>query len=229
MPSLSQSLDLARALCLARTSAALNRVDPQDVAGTWPMASAAVLASLTASQDTAATLVADDMAAQLARVVGFDPGMDWTPVAKTAVRPPADLAADLAVTPKATAARRAAGMTPEDALAPSLAHVRGLAGSLAHETARQATAAVTSSSPAWEGWRWVPEAGACPWCRMQASRGAVFTEATAVHSHTSCKCEPKAVVDRAEARRLADEGRDTWALMAATGDRPARRAPVGAR
>lgn len=215
-------LERIRSLALRRTFVVLSTVDPARLREAWPAASTALVAVVAGTQDAARDEVTRHLEQSMAQATGVQ--LDWglTGLVTGAVSIPR-LAARMAVTPRLVAERVAAGATPAEALATSATWVTQVAGSVAHETARQGTAVAAQALPVFSGWRWDPEAGACPWCRMQASRGAVFTADTVRHSHSHCRCDAVEVVDRAEAARIRQDGRDEWARMQAAGDVPGGR------
>lgn len=219
MPVSQPRLEQARAAAIRRVEAALEAVDPVDLAGTWPGASRAVLQALTQAQFAAQESVAVALQDALRRGVGLDLGWDVL----SHVRPAYDMAAvaeALGKVPVQAARAVAAGADPAEALAQALRLPRQLAGSVAHETARQCAADLSTAVPGFSGWAWVPESGACAFCRMQASRGAVFKSPESKRSHAHCKCKVREVVDQDEAARLHRDGRQAWADMAARGDVP---------
>ena len=219
---LSRSLDRLRASALHRTLRILGTVDPAAIWLTWPTASTALVAVIGGTQDDAAAAVTEHLEHRVDRAVGARLGWGLAGLVVGSV-PLSRLAARMSATPTLVAARVAAGATPVEAFTATATWVTRIAGSVAHETARQGTAVAAQALPVFSGWRWDPEAGACPWCRMQASRGAVFTADTVLHSHSHCRCDAVEVVDRAEAARIRQDGRDEWARMQAAGDVPAGR------
>lgn len=92
------------------------------------------------------------------------------------------------------------------------------------ETARALRDTMTQNAeqdPAAVGWRRIARAGACPFCRMLADKGAIFKESTArFAAHTNCHCAavpvfkggdrgPEASVEQyvASRKRRTDAGR----------------------
>ena len=101
----------------------------------------------------------------------------------------------LAVTPRAHAARLAAGMSQSEAAVSTSGYVSGVAESEPFRVARESTAETTIKDARFDGWARVAEPGACDFCRMLATRGAVYTsEESASRTfgglkyHTRCKC-----------------------------------------
>lgn len=83
------------------------------------------------------------------------------------------------------------------------------AGSEAHRLARSVVRDICTYDDRFLGWRRVAEPGACAFCRMLASRGAVYTavsvEATEAGKkyHYHCRCHAEAVPDEAKRRARA--------------------------
>lgn len=111
----------------------------------------------------------------------------------------------LAITPRAYESRLAQ-MSPTESLMATVTHITARADTEPHRVAREATA-VTASE---HGMRWarIPEPGACAFCRMLASRGAVYTKETVLRTddglkyHPHCRCRAKAM--------KAGEGKSEW-------------------
>jgi hypothetical protein len=93
----------------------------------------------------------------------------------------------------------------------ALTKVQGVTEKLVLDQSRKTLLGAVKKDPKAKGWARVPEPGACPFCLMLATRGAVYrTKATAdFRSHDHCKChveplfsshyEPTATVRAAEA------------------------------
>lgn len=226
MAALSVTLDRLRSQAIRRSLAVLTTVDPAAIWVTWPAAGAALTEVVAETQNSAVDAVTRHLEQQVATAVGAEMGWDLTGLVTETVSIPR-LAARMAATPQLVTARIAAGATPVESFARTVTWATQIAGSVAHETARQGTAAATAALPAFSGWRWDPEAGACPWCRMQATRGAVFKADTVLHSHAHCRCDAVEVTDRAEAGRIARDGRAEWARIQRTGDVPGAQRRTG--
>lgn len=211
-------LDRARAWALARTLAALKGVDPNRLMETWWPASRVISDTIAEAQERAVREVTATLLQRMSDDIGISLGWDLDGLIQPSASP-ASVARRLNAVPGIVARQQAAGA--EDVLAGARTYLTQLAGSVVHETARKGMAVATSALPTFSGWRWVPEGGACPWCRMQASRGAVFREDTVKHSHAHCRCDAVEVTDRAEARRIREDGREQWRAMLAAGDVPA--------
>lgn len=107
----------------------------------------------------------------------------------------ADLDDWLKVTPRGYYARLSGGMTQTEAAVSTTGYVSGVAESEPFRVARESTAETTIKDPRFDGWARVAEPGACDFCRMLATRGAVYTsEESASRTfgglkyHTRCKC-----------------------------------------
>jgi hypothetical protein len=106
----------------------------------------------------------------------------------------------LNVTPRAFLSRVNGGMSDVQAL---VATANRLAGSVAtepHRVDRGATIDTASKDSRFKGWARIAEAGACDFCRMLASRGAVYqsqataaTQASGQRYHVHCRCQAKAL------------------------------------
>lgn len=218
---LSVTLDRLRSRAVRQSLAVLSTVDPAAIWLTWPSAAAALVRVVADTQTAAADAVTAHLEQRIAAAVRTRMGWDLTGLVTGPVPIPR-LATRMANTPTLVTARVAAGATPAEAFAPTVTWATQVAGSVAHETARQGVAVAATAVPVFSGWRWDPEPGACPWCRMQATRGAVFTADTVRRSHAHCRCDAVEVTDRAEARRIAADGRAEWARMQQSGGVPAK-------
>lgn len=122
-------------------------------------------------------------------------------------------------TPDVVAARVAAGMKPDEALAMSQRQLLSVAQTEPYRLMRQATARIASTDGNFAGWRRIAEPNACPFCRMLATRGAAYlsqasAQATDRHLsyHNRCKCTAQPVV-AADVRAVNAEGAADWATM----------------
>ena len=125
----------------------------------------------------------------------------------------------------------AQGMTLYDATGLAGRWVGGhVAASEPHRVAR-ALIATAGSVPVvgevWDGWRRVPEPGACKFCRMLATRGAVYKSRRSAQRtsagelyHPRCKCEAVAVLDPDAAYALEAAGQSEWERMLKAGQAP---------
>jgi hypothetical protein len=113
----------------------------------------------------------------------------------------------IAATRDAVGARMTAGATFPDALAASATVVKAVGASEPHRIGRDGTLAAALDDPRFTRYRRVPEARACRFCLMLASRGAVYlTETTAgagrkFHANCRCRIEAVAVVPDSGPRR----------------------------
>lgn len=129
-------------------------------------------------------------AAPFVGTVGTTPLADW-----------------LDITPRAFTAKVAGGMTPVEAAVAQANYLAASTSAEAHVVGRDAVATTATSSPRFTSFARVPEPGACDFCRMLASRGAVYSEATATRRkngmpyHTrrpdgsggNCRCTARAM------------------------------------
>lgn len=74
----------------------------------------------------------------------------------------------------------------------ALNHAAGAVQRLVQQPGRETIALNVSRDPARPGWARVPRGKGCPWCRMLAGRGAVYSSAKAAGEmnsyHDHCKC-----------------------------------------
>lgn len=122
-------------------------------------------------------------------------------------------------TPDVIAARVAAGLEPAEALAMSQRQLMSLAQTEPYRLMRQVTARVSSTNGNFAGWRRVPEPGACPFCRMLATRGAAYLSQSSAQAtdkrlayHNRCKCTAVPVV-ASKVRAVNTAGAAEWATM----------------
>lgn len=122
-------------------------------------------------------------------------------------------------TPDVVAARVAAGVDPAEALAMSQRQLLSLAQTEPYRLMRNVTARVASTDGNFAGWRRLPEPGACPFCRMLATRGAAYlSQASAqvtdkrLAYHNRCKCTAVPVV-ASEVRAVNAAGAAEWQTM----------------
>ena len=90
---------------------------------------------------------------------------------------------------------RLSRMSPAEAATQTAGYVSGVAESEPFRVARESTAETTIRDPRFDGWARIAEPKACDFCRMLATRGAVYTsEESASRTfgglkyHTRCKC-----------------------------------------
>lgn len=125
--------------------------------------------------------------------------------------------------PRRVREHEAAGMDLADAIGQEKRALQGLAIGDPYRTWRKITEDVTTANvnPMWRGWVRVPEPGACAFCRMLATRGAVYTENSGnFRSHNRCRCTARAALDEGAAAYINAEGASAWQEMLATGDVP---------
>lgn len=114
----------------------------------------------------------------------------------------------LSATPNVFSSRVAAGIEPATALVQGVSFLRGVAESQPWAVSRGSVIDTAVSDYRFQGWARVAEAGACAFCRMLASRGAVYaSESTAARTragtlyHTvrpngsggNCRCTVRAM------------------------------------
>lgn len=162
----------------------------EDIPGTWPAFATAARLILERDRNAAATLGQAYLAAH--RTASGVPG---DPV----IIPPMPLpeeqvTASLTATGLAQLLRSsAAGQTSEQALANGYVTVSGAVSRLALNGARDTVRYSTLADSATVGWQRATAGDACPFCRMLAGRGAVYSAETAdfsAHDHCSCSASP---------------------------------------
>lgn len=174
----------------------------------WSELSPVVRDAILAAQDGALGAVAGYLGGLVGESVAVDPAPWVGRVGRVS------LADWLAVTPRAHAARMARGMTPTEAAVATADYVARAAGAEPFRITREAVAVTASRDYRFTGWARVAEPGACAFCRMLATRGAVYTEQAVTRTfaglkyHTrrpngsggDCKCIAKAVPMTVEGR-----------------------------
>ncbi len=110
------------------------------------------------------------------------------------------LGAFLDITPRGFIGRIAGGMSPMESLVSTADFLASSASTEVHAVAREATLDTASVDGRFEGWARVAEPGACDFCRMLASRGAVYeSKDTAskrrdgLRYHKHCHCAVRAL------------------------------------
>ena len=82
-------------------------------------------------------------------------------------------------TPQGIVARISGGMPPEDALSEAADYLSKIADAEPHIMGRDAVATAANNDDRFAGYARVARPDACDWCKMLASRGAVYTAKTA--------------------------------------------------
>jgi len=132
--------------------------------------------------------------------------------------------------PRRVGQLEAKGLSTGEAIGQERRALQGLAIGDPFRTWRKLTEDATTLgiSPQWQGWVRIPEPGACAFCRMLASRGAVYKKNTGnFRSHNRCRCSARPAMDPAAAAAISADGEAAWAEMQATGDVP--KIPSGIR
>lgn len=166
-------------------------VDYADLDGTFPTFSLGARAVIERDRATASALAnlylrAHRQAAGVEAPVKVIPPMPLSP---------ARIETNLVVT-GAVSVKRAtlAGMTPESAMANALVQVTGASTRNVLNAARESVRFTSLADPSTVGWSRVTGGDACPFCRMVAGRGAVYSPETATfasHDHCSCSAQPE--------------------------------------
>lgn len=117
----------------------------------------------------------------------------------------------VARTPDIVAVRVANGMKTDVAIGMAQRALTSLAATEPYRVARAAVAQTATTDTNFVGWRRVPEAGACSFCLMLATRGAAYTSkataeqtSKALRYHRNCRCRSEPVTsERAAAANAA--------------------------
>lgn len=170
-----------------------------EFASRWPELAAEVAGVFLAAQ-VESLAVAEDCLSGLA---GSPVAPDPTPyVGRVGNRSLSDY---LDITPSAWQARVAQGATPQQATVAQVQHLAGGVTTEVHAVARDATIDIAATDPRFTGWARVAEPGACDFCRMLATRGAVYGSAETAAGkryHRLCRCVARA--------RPAGAGATSW-------------------
>jgi hypothetical protein len=101
------------------------------------------------------------------------------------------------------------GQSPEQVMKTALVRTSGAISRFTLDGGRQTTIASVAADREARGWARVTDSTPCAFCRLLASRGAVYSEDTAdFQGHDHCGCSATAVYDGDElpdSRRYADE------------------------
>lgn len=191
------------------TLAAFQGVAPHDIIAVWPELSPKVRTAILDAQGASLAAVGDYLGDL---VDGFVP-VDAAPwLGKIGEKPLDDW---LDVTPRAHAARLAGGMTDSEAAVATAGYLSGTAGSEPFRIGREAVAVTSATDHRFTGWARIAEPGACAFCRMLATRGAVYTEQTVLRTfgglkyHSNCRCSAKAMPKGAGATEWDGTGAPT--------------------
>lgn len=213
-------------LLLTATDLAFD-VAPQLLLSTWPERSAGLTAAHTVSTRRVVSRGGSLLSLIVKELTGFAP-------------PPEDMVDDpeayarrlagmkdfpqFALTmPRRVRERQSTGWSLLDAVGIEQRTFRSIAIGDPFRTWRKLTEDATTAptNPFWKGWARIPEPGACAFCRMLASRGAVYKRNTGnFHSHNRCRCTARAVADEGAREAIRAGGADAWAEMQASGDVP---------
>lgn len=171
-------------------------VDPGDAVG-WARLTELGTAATVAGQDAAKQAAADYALATL-EAAGAVTDPVAVPVQSGVLASGRDVRGMFGATEGVVAARTAAGMPFGDALAASAQFLVGMASSEPYRIGRDGLLAAGSLDSRFERFRRVAEGGACNFCLMLATRGAVYLSAdTAGQSrryHMHCRCHIELVV-----------------------------------
>lgn len=180
-------------------------LDMDDDAG-WSRLSVLGTRTITEAQDEAIAAVGDYLTAT-ATTAGWPERPVVVPIRPGLLQSGQLVARFVAGTRDAVGARMNAGATFPEALTASGNIVTAVGASEPHRIGRDGTLAAALTDSRFTRYRRVPEARACAFCLMLASRGAVYlTESTAgagrkFHSHCRCRIEAVAVTPETGPRR----------------------------
>lgn len=206
-------LNRARRKLLASTSAMLDTLTAEDVGGTFRSIAPGLEAARATGRTSAVTAILGRVGDQVATEIGVDLGWDFldaTPWTGQQVR--AAYAGRLNRIADWLTEQQAAGRDADELLIWTRNWQQAIAGSDVHQVAREATIVVAGNSPVIGRVQRIAEPGACAWCRMMSSRGAVYyTEATALSSgHAHCRCEIATVTNPKAIEQSRQAGQEAW-------------------
>jgi hypothetical protein len=206
-------LNRARRKLLASTSAMLDTLTAEDVGGTFRSIAPGLEAARATGRTSAVTAILGRVGDQVATEIGVDLGWDFldaTPWTGQQVR--AAYAGRLNRVADWLTEQQAAGRDAYELLIWTRSWQQAIAGSDVHQVAREATIVVAGNSPVIGRVQRIAEPGACAWCRMMSSRGAVYvTEATALSSgHAHCRCEIATVTNPKAIEQSRQAGQEAW-------------------
>lgn len=210
------ALDAVRAASLGRTLALLDRVDLSDVeVGVRRISAGLTLVRYQAREE--ALSIALEVARQAAAdAIGADLGWRFTDI-RSYVSEEGRLQnmRRLARVARSSGDLVRGGQDPVVVFNGVRTDALTLAGSEPHRLARIVSAEICASNPVVGRWQRFAEANACAYCRMLASRGAVYhrQETARASGHRHCRCRLDVVEDPAECRRVAE---GAWREYAST-------------
>lgn len=201
----------------------------------WPVVGSTLLALMLATRRDVRARVLADLTRRLSETIGVQVSPVFVPPQAVALAPngldPADF---LRRTPFVVDARIGAGMGPEEAVTMAARWTTGLLDAEPFRVQRAVVEEAVATDARYRGWVRVAEPGACAFCRMLSSRGAVYrTDGSALVTrngqryHARCRCYAQEVVDRQVADAIKREGEDAWRQQVAAGDRPRIRSRSG--
>lgn len=206
-------LNRARRKLLASTSSMLDTLTADDVGGSFRAIAPSLETARASARTSAIAAVTGRVSEQVATEIGVDLGWDFldaTPWTGQQVR--AAYAGRLNRIADWLTEQQAAGRNPDELLIWTRNWQQAVAGSDVHQIAREATIAVAGNSPVIGRVQRIAEPGACAWCRMMSSRGAVYyTEATALSSgHAHCRCEIATITNPQAIAQSRQAGEQAW-------------------
>lgn len=218
-------LEFIRTAAVAAASAVLSQVDATNYRSVFTRDGRILTAALIGSRYRAKAIAEAAMTETIVRATGTVVSPVVVPYdAVKYTRSGVDTGALLARTPGVIEARIAAGVDPEIAVQQGVNLARSLVSSEAFRVDRAAVEEATATDPRFVGWVRVTEAGACDFCEMLASRGAVYTSDTtalgALDYHNNCNCYAEEVVDPNVARAIKRDGEAAWAAQVEAGRVP---------
>lgn len=160
------------------------QLNPQDIRGTLPRLAAMVMALIHRYGGASSA-----HAAAYYRAARADAGIPGRVAIRTAPLPPAEQVTK-SLEWATSGLYRAATPEAEQAAATK---VQGLTQSLALNMGRSTVIETVKADREAKGWARVPEPGACSFCLLLATRGAVYKTSTAEfksHDHCRCHVEP---------------------------------------
>lgn len=206
-------LNRARRKLLASTSSMLDTLTAHDVGGSFRAIAPGLEAARASGRTAAISAIKGRVSEQVATEIGVDLGWDFldaTPWTGQQVR--AAYAGRLNRIADWLTEQQAAGRNADELLIWTRNWQQAVAGSDVHQVAREVTIAVAGNCPVVGRVQRIAEPGACAWCRMMSSRGAVYyTEATALSSgHAHCRCEIATVTNPQAIAQSRQAGEQAW-------------------